>query len=730
MADQDPIAGTTKENRIEFWQKEISAAKRRQKKFNEQAERISRIYEADSEGAESFNILYSNTETLLPNLFSRAPRPVVSRRFKDDDPLVAIAGKVLERVLAYHVDTPDPEYFTFVDLMESAVLGACVPGFGLSRIRYDVIFEGPPLSEAEKKKRAAIEKSGTDDSSEFATNPQNMGNPLATQADPGDQISYETVCGEPVEYDQILFGPGKYWNRLPWVGYRHEMTKADILASWGPRGRLFAGKLEYLTPEGKKGSDDECEKGMATVEVYEIWSRSTKEVIFVAPTYKEEVLTTIEDPLNLQGFFPSPPPLMLFSRVRGFLPKPLYLFYETQAKELNRISARINKLVEALKVRGFYGGGLKGLDELLTKPDNTLLPASTQGVDPDGPNPANSIWLVPIEKLITVLQQLYVQREQIKRVIYELTGISDIIRGSTVASETATAQDLKSQWGTLRLKKMQSRVQFYVRNYLRLVAEVVAKRYGEQTMGQVTGLKLPTKEEKAQAMQVLQQMQQQAPPPGGQPQQPDEALMQKAQMPSWDEILAVLRNDLLRNYKIDVETNSTVEPDAVEDQKQVAELIGGLGQMFQSVIPAAQQGGLPMAAIKAMLLAVARRFRFGEEIEDILRKIPDQAPPGNDGGKAAETKAKIELTQVETKNKMLLMDKQLQVEQKKLQLEERKLALEEREIQQKEELNNVKFHGQMQAAQAKAAQAAAASMMPPAQPAQPTGAPQHAPVRI
>ena len=47
---------------------------------------------------------------------------------------------------------------------------------------------------------------------------------------------------------------------------------------------------------------------------------------------------------------------------------------------------------------------------------------------------------------------LYQQREQIKAVIYELTGLSDIARGASKASETLGAQQLKSQWGSIRLK--------------------------------------------------------------------------------------------------------------------------------------------------------------------------------------------------------------------------------------------------------------------------------------
>lgn len=716
-------------NVVSFWQKEITSAEKRQERFEAEARKATKIYEQQDETNKEFNILYSNTETLLPNLYNATPRPAVGRRFKDPDPVARLAGMALERVLEYHIDTPDPEYTPFDSLMEMAVLGACVPGLGLTRVKYDVEFAGPDRAASEVAKLKAIETKGQLDKSGDATVALQARDALANQLDPADEIKYETACGEDVPWDRVLFGPGRVWSKLPWIAFRHDMTRADVADSFKQNGEpntALAEKLKYVDKEGNavEGFEEEKhEQTPCTIIVWEIWSRSTKEVFFVAPTYKEGPLARFADPLNLQGFFPCPEPCVLFSRVTGFLPRPLYQFYEKQAEELNRLSLRIVKIIEALKVRGFYAGGLKGLDELLKKPDNTLLPAGTQGMDPDGPQPANSIWLMPLEKLIQVLQQLYVQREQCKRVIYEVTGLSDIIRGSTVASETATAQGLKSQWGTLRLKKMQKRVQRYVRDYLRIIAEVASKRFSPETLKAITGIPLPLAEEKARAQAQLQQMQTAPQMPGQTLQEPPKELVEMTKLPSWEEVVSLLQQDLLRNYKIDVETNSTVEPDAIEDQKQVADLMGALGQMFQAIMPAVTQAGLPMSAFKAMLLGVSRRYRFGEDVEDILQQIPDQLPQQQDQGKATETQAKIQLTQAETQGKIKVMGMEVQVKEKELALKERELALKEqelaikeRELSSKAEASAIKSQSMVESAQAKAAAArvaAAASVAAP-----------------
>jgi hypothetical protein len=77
-------------------------------------------------------------------------------------------------------------------------------------------------------------------------------------------------------------------------------------------------------------------------------------------------------------------------------------------------------------------------------------------------------------------QQLYVAREACKQVIYEITGIADIMRGQTNASETLGAQEIKPTWGTLRLKRLQREVQRYSRDLLRMMLEIAATKFSKK----------------------------------------------------------------------------------------------------------------------------------------------------------------------------------------------------------------------------------------------------------
>ena len=83
---------------INKWLDEIKDAKKREKEFRKKGKMILDVY--SGEKSCPFNILYSNTETLLPALFSNIPRPIVQRRFKDDDPLGKAVANAAQRCRA------------------------------------------------------------------------------------------------------------------------------------------------------------------------------------------------------------------------------------------------------------------------------------------------------------------------------------------------------------------------------------------------------------------------------------------------------------------------------------------------------------------------------------------------------------------------------------------------------------------------------------------------------
>lgn len=661
--------------KVQAWLKELDSARKRVKDYRKDASRIVKLYEGGKAAESPFNILYSNTETLAPALYNNPPRPVVQRRFKDDDPLGKVASDVARRSLEFLIDNELGDYTPFDDLMTQAVLEALVPGEGVTWFKYDasIVKQPEPNNPTEGQEDQTGE--GEVEAQQGEIHPE-----------PLEQVEYETVCGEAVPWDRFLHGYAKQWKDVPWVAREHFMTRDELVKNFGEEighriplnisGKAHAEKTDDGDDDSEKVIDAE---GVDLGHVFEIWDKETKMVRFLAPSYPQGFVKEVEDPLQLSGFFPMPRPLVLFPKISSLVPVPLYTMYEEQAKELNRITVRINKIVQALKVRGFYDSTLEGLEKVLAADDNVLIPAENVAAMQQGQTLEKAIWLMPLEKLVAVLQQLYVQRQQIKQVIYEITGISDILRGASVASETATAQNIKNQWGTLRLKKMQKQIARYVRDCLRIMGELAMTKFSQQTLAQMTGLQFPTAQQKQQAQAMLQQIQlqaQQQPQVPGQPPAPPPApppqILAAAQLPSWEEVMGLLTNDLQRNYRVDIETNSTVDAEATEDKANMGEFLNAIAQFMNGAAPLVQQGVLPFDAAKSILLAVTRRYRFGPEVEDELKKMQPPQQQGN--GADAKAKADLEAAQAEQKVKMemLAMDKQLKEAETAAKLEELK----------------------------------------------------------
>lgn len=690
---------------VKRWFAELEAAKKRDDKYRKHGKRILEIYGAEDGAKVPFNILYSNTDTLLPALYSATPRPVLKRRFRDENPLALAAAEAGKRMLEYQLDTNIDGYETFSEGMNSAVMDALLPGRGVTRIKYDA--EVGEYLEGESNE---IE-SEDDDEAEDAKEPMM-------------QKESELVGVDSIAWDRVLFGYAKKWSKLPWIAFEEVIEKREAIRLFGEE---MANKIQFVkdddhTEEGHQKEKEDSDQGETkTATIYQIWDKDGgRKVRYVSKHYKDGFLKVEDDPLELTGFYPIPKPLQIIAKSNSLVVTAPYLVYEAQAKEINELTVRITKIAKAIKAKFVYDSELgSDIANLMNGDDLEGMPADKSASLSADKGFENAIWFMPIEKLVTVLGQLYDARERCKQVIYEVTGISDIIRGSTVASETATAQSIKSQWGTMRLKRSQAEVQRYCRDTIRIMLEVCATKFSEDSWVKMTGLPYATDQQVMQAQMVLQAAQQQAAQfptmPGQEPQIPPQIqqaiqqAQQTLQQPQWSQVLGLLRDDIERSYKIDIETNSTVMPEATEDKQNTTEALTSLGQYITQSMPAVQQGILPFEAFKSILLKVSRQFDFGDDIEQELKQMQQppapqqpqdnslqvkqmelQAKQASDQASAQLDAQKMELSRMieEGKAKTQMHIEQMRIESQK--------DLEQMRIQSQQEIESMKINSNLQ----------------------------------
>lgn len=625
--------------------------------FWDQAEKCARLYnaEADPDSENPFNILYANTEVLAPSLYSATPRPDVRMRDSTQPNIVAQAAQTF---LVNIIDDQVPNEEDFDTSMGSAVLSALVQGAGGVRVRY----------------------------------------------------TPEKLCPimfDSYPHDGLIWSAARKWAKVTWIAFPLKMTKEDFFATFNVSD-ADRGKLRVEESSESETRDDDKKPGVC---VYELWDRRSKKVTFLCDSWETKIVKpSVDDPLQLAGFFPTPGPLTMVMKSEKLCPVPLYSYYANQAKELNRVTVRLNKVLAALRVNGAYHGLLgKTLETILSDTaDNKFVPADESMLLQQGGGFDKLIWMMPVDRLIGVAQQLYVARQQIKQVIYELTGISDIIRGSTVASETATAQDLKNKWGTIRLRKMQREVSLYVRDLLRLSVDLGAGLLDEQQFKALSFVQAPVAAEKQAAMQKMQQLQATMPPPQpGVPPPPPPPEMQKLQQvlsqPSVADIQQQLKDDRGRIYLIDIETSSTIDVDASADRQEVGEFMNALAQMLSGLGPLVQAGGpTGFEAAKALLLAVTSRFKLGQQVAEKLKALQAPPPPPQEQGPAGPSPEEQAATRAEAEYKMA-----------ELKLKQEGLALEREAMLAKHQLEMEKLAMQRQQMRLRTQQMLVQSQLPP-----------------
>ena len=618
------------------WKLELKLADKRESDWRKKAAEIYKQYTPANPAVNSFNILWSNTETMRQAVYNSLPQPDARRRYQDEDELGKAVGEVLTRALEFAQDTYD-----FDAVLKGDVLSMLLPGRAVSRVRYI-----PDI-------RSTGEDMPADDE--------------AQEPDAYEEIAWEQVICERVQYDDFrILCAAKTWNEVTAIGFRHRFSREDCIEKFGDDiGNKMP--LDAADDEDVKNAKD-CEDLFKTAEVWEIWDKDEKQVLFICKTYPTPCKTQ-DDPLQLSGFFCVPRPLYAIENDQTLIPAPLYTQYEQQAKELNRISTRINKLIDALKVRGIYDAMLGELAQLMKAADGELIAAQNVTALLERGGLEKAIWMMPIDVAAAVIKELYIQRDACKQVIYEITGISDIMRSASDPNETFGAQKIKTQWGTQRLQRLQKEVQRYIRDLIRLKAEIIAEKFQPATLEEMTLVKLPHQAEvDAQKQQMMMQYQQAAmqaqqtgqPPPQPPPQQPDPI--------TWEAVIQAMQSDATRTYRIDIETDSTLSATQDSDMQGLKDVLTGLSQIMSGFGPAVQQGAMDVAVLKEMMLVVCRRAKMGTAIEDVISKIKQPPPPHDPEAGKLQAQQQIEQGKAQVTMQVEQMKASLQDQQHQREL--------------------------------------------------------------
>ena len=392
--------------------------------------RETREYYKDSRsnrGEGRYNIFWSSIETLKPFLYFKQPQPYIERINKLPNSAENMACRILEKALQW-----DLSQFDFDSIIKYARNDFLISGSGIVWEQYQPEFKDIKMPETEGKS-ISIKKSEK---------------VVSTYVNPEHFLA---------DCDHVGI-----WEDVKWVARKIYMSRSDIVQNFGKEFQDIHHPDEIV-----------C--------VYEFWYKPLRKVYWVSKDYSDKFLKEIDDPLHISGFFPCPKPIFATQTNDSIIPTPDYCLIKEMLNELNGITQRMRLVMQALKVSGAYDKSFPELHSILNK-DVTLVAVSDFQKLKDCGGIRGIIDFAPIEQYILALEQLSVRREDIIKRIFDITGVSDIMRGNANTTETATAVLQKTNFGTLRNQDRQNDMQRFIADLYRIKAEIICEQFSEKAL--------------------------------------------------------------------------------------------------------------------------------------------------------------------------------------------------------------------------------------------------------
>jgi len=520
----DPAAPNQQSSRVQYWLSEIERAQNTEgmKRWTDRCKKIRDKYRYESSLTvkhRKYQMLWSNMETMKPSVYTKPPKAVVQQRWKDRDPVANKATEMLERDVNFMLEAMD--YNSRFELVRNDYL---LYARGLARIKYKPIYD-TASPESEQPDDAAIDpqQAAKDDAKEPTASPQTI-------------LKFENVILDFVQRDDFVHSISRTWEEVEWEAFRGFLSREQLVGRFGEE----IGKAIPLDagPDQHSGDKDAPLLAESKATIWEIWDKIENKVLWVAKGHTE-VLEEGEPYLKLDGFFPNARPAYGTLTSDTLEPVPDFIFYKDQADEIDTLTARIASLSESLKLVGFYPAGPSGegapeIERAVTPGfENRMIAVKSWAVFTSGAGGGAPIVWLPIENVAKILEGCVKLRQQLIDDVYQIYGLSDIMRGDGNASETATAQSIKAQYGSIRIRERQNELARFCRDTCRLVGEVLATYCAPETLMEMANMKMPSEAElqaealaqQQQALIAQAQQAQQRPPMQALPMQQQQPMM-------------------------------------------------------------------------------------------------------------------------------------------------------------------------------------------------------------
>lgn len=545
------------------WVKELTAAKKEMDKFCEQGRKVVGAYldhrssGTDDGDAAKLNLFWSNVQVMKASLYAKTPKVDVHRTFKDEnDDVARVAGTMLERILNSGIESDNSDFDVAA---RQSIEDFLLPGMGQMWLRYEV--ETTPMK------------------TDPVADPQ-TGQELVASVS-YEQITHEDALSDYVYWQDFRYSPARTWEDVRWVARRTYLSRAKAVKRFGEKARLLPSSKQQ--GKGKGDSVSPQNNPWDRIEIWEIWCKEERKVYWCCPTH-DTIVEVKDDPLGLEAFLPCPRPLVTNVTTSNFVPRADYVIVQDSYTQIDELTTRIKYLTKACKVVGVYDKQAAAVGRVFMEGvENQLIPVDSWMAFAEKGGLKGAMDFVPIDVIAGVIDKLTAQRDVIKMGLYEVMGISDIMRGSTDPSETLGAQEIKAQFGSARLTAKQQEIGMWAAEAQRIKAQIICNHWQAQTIIERSNIMASVDAQLAQ---------------------PAVALLKSGGVA------------LRYRFVIDPDSMSTLDWAAERDARTQA--ITAIGTFVTSVTPLVAQSPDAMPIVLQMLKWMMGGFKVGKEIEGVL----------------------------------------------------------------------------------------------------------------
>lgn len=654
MAEKEKDFPADAEGQAKKWKMEFESFYKFAEKFWKEGDKVDRIFR-DDRGDDStnvwtysgtrLNIFNANITTLQSMLYGRVPKVDVDRRFADqDDDVARVAAVMLQRILNTDIEEAGEDYST---VLRMSLQDKLIPGMGTARLKYDCEISEEQVAPVTDEMTGAVLSEGY--VKKVVKN-----------------CYVDTVY---VHWRDKAWSPCRTYADLRWNAYASYLKRDELVKRFGEKvgNAIPLNSKGPLIPDKTENQPDASQEAWQQAKIWEIWDKTSRKVIWWCEGY-DKVLDTQEDLLGLEGFWPEPPPMMSNLTSSKYLPRADYIIAMDLYNEINILQMRLEKLTEACKLVGVYDKANEGVQRMMDEAvENQLIPVDSWAAFAEKGGLEGVVQWMPVKEIAEVIAILRDQQARNVDQLYQITGLSDILRGAAMeAGVSATEQKIKAKFASIRVQALQDEFARFASDMQRIKAEIISKHFPPEEIIRCSNIM--TTPDAQMAMQAVQ-------------------LIKDPQGSRW---------------KISVKPESMAMVDYAQLKMDRTEYINALAVFLQSAAPLIEMDKGSVVPLMELLKWGLAGFKGSNEIEGVMDQFIKQAkqaaqqppPPSPEQMKA---QAEMQKAQMEIQKVQMEMAGKQQENDAKMQQMQAQFQMKMDEMQLKHQLEMAKIRMEMMA---------------------------------